>query len=210
MNKVSIDNKGGWLKRITGTGAAIGTAIVMLSTPVEAGLGTGSQGARQYNTHRQPFSPSSSKQRYISASSISQRTIPQEITRIRDVLKLTTSDLATTFGVSRQAIYNWLAGEYPSEKYLLKIEDMVAAVNIFARENLTITAATLRRKIFSGQSLLESIQLGSSAESGTQKLVKILLDEYEQRKLLSNRLNDRMPNSSKMADFGVPASNESA
>lgn len=209
MNKASIGNKGGWLKSITGTGAAIGTIIVMLSTPAEAGLGTGAMGLRQNNTHRQPLSPSLSSQRYISASSISQRTIPQEITRIRDILKLTTSDLAATFGVSRQVIYNWLAGEYPSEKNLLKIEDMVAAVNIFARENLSITAATLRRKIFSGQSLFESIQSGGSAEIGAQKLVKILHDEYEQRKLLSNRLNDRMPNSLKMADFGVPASNES-
>lgn len=210
MNKVSIENKGGWLKSITGTGAAIGTIIVLLSTPVDANLGTGARGVRQNNTHRLPFSPSLSSQRYVSVSSISQRTIPQEITRIREVLNLTTSDLATTFGVSRQAVYNWLAGEYPSEKYLLKIEDMTAAINLFARENLTITAATLRRKIFSGQSLLESIQFGSSAESGAQKLVKILRDEYGQRKLLSNRLNDRMPNSSKMADFGVPASNESA
>lgn len=209
MNKASIGNKGGWLKSITGTGAAIGTIIVMLSTPAEAGLGTGAMGLRQNNTHRQPLSPSLSSHRYISASSISQRTIPQEITRIRDILKLTTSDLAATFGVSRQVIYNWLAGEYPSEKNLLKIEDMVAAVNIFARENLSITAATLRRKIFSGQSLFESIQSGGSAEIGAQKLVKILHDEYEQRKLLSNRLNDRMPNSLKMADFGVPASNES-
>lgn len=206
---MSIDNKGGWLKSITGTGAAIGTIIVMLSTPVEAGFGTGAQGARQNNTHRQPFSPSLSRQRYIRSPSISHRTIPQEITRIRDILKLTTSDLASTFGVSRQVIYNWLAGEYPSEKNLLKIEDMVAAVNIFARENLTITAATLRRKMFSGQSLFESIQSGGSAESGAQKLVKILHDEYKQRKLLSSRLNDRMPNSLKMADFGVPASNES-
>lgn len=209
MNKVSIDNKGGWLKSITGTGAAIGTVIVMLSTPVEAGFGTGAQGARQNNTHRQPFSPSLSRQRYFRSPSILQRTIPQEIARIKDVLKVTTSDLASTFGVSRQAIYNWLAGEFPSEKYLLKIEDMAAAVDIFARENLTITAATLRRKLFSGQSLFESIQSGGSAESGAQKLVKILHDEYKQRQILSSRLNDRMPNSLKMADFGVPASNES-
>lgn len=208
MDILYFQNKGGWLSNMAGTGAAIGTIVMMLSSPVEANVGTGGMRVLQTSSHRQTLTPPSLK--YVGVHPLPQRSIPQNIDRIRDIIKPSISELATIFGVSRQAVYNWLSGDYPIEEHVKKIEDMAAAADIFAAEGIALTAPMLRRKISSGKSLLEIAQSGGSALDGAQVLVRVLRRETEQRKVLANRLVGRVPTNVNNAELGVPAVDELA
>lgn len=206
MNNLYTQNRGGWFKNVVGTGAAIGTVVIMLSNPVEASVGTGGANVIQAPHNHQHLTPASLK--YICAIPPTERSIPQNIDRIREILKPTLSDLAAIFGVSRQAIYNWLAGDYPIEEHVLKIEDMAAAAEIFATEGIPVTGSIIRRKAFSGKSLLDIAQAGGSAKDSAQALVVILRREAEQRKTMANRLATRTPATTNDADMGAVAVNE--
>lgn len=54
--------------------------------------------------------------------------------RIREVLKPAVSDLATTFGVSRQSVYNWLNGEPVADENAAKLQGLAQAASVLAHE----------------------------------------------------------------------------
>ena len=137
------------------------------------------------------------------------RTPGENLSRIREVLRPAVSDLATTFGVSRQSIYNWLNGEPVADENATKLKDLAQAADVLAHKGVGINAALLKRKFANGRTLMQVAQAGESASDAALMLVQIHKREAVQRE----RMNARFANRAKTpasADFDLPASNDRA
>lgn len=137
------------------------------------------------------------------------RTPSENLSRIREVLNPAVSDLATTFGVSRQSIYNWLNGEPVAGENAAKLQDLAQAADVLSHEGVGTNAALLKRRFANGQTLMQVAQAGESARDAALMLVQIHRRENLQRE----RMNARFANRAKTpasADFDLPASNDHA
>ena len=137
------------------------------------------------------------------------RTPGENLSRIREVLKPAVSDLATTFGVSRQSVYNWLNGDPVANENAAKLQDLAQAADVLAHEGVSINAALLKRMFANGRTLMQVAQAGESARDAALILVQIHKREAVQRE----RMNARFANRAKTlasADFDLPASNDRA
>lgn len=138
------------------------------------------------------------------------RTPAENLFRIREILKPAVSDLARLFGISRQAIYNWQAGEHPKPEYVARLEDLAKAADIIAAEGLLHPGQLWKRNISNGKNLLDIVRAGESASESAQKLVQIARREEQQRRMLDARLAGRTRPSLDYADMGVPNMDEKA
>jgi transcriptional regulator with XRE-family HTH domain len=137
------------------------------------------------------------------------RTPSENLSRIREVLNPAVSDLATTFGVSRQSVYNWLNGEPVAEENAVKLQDLAQAADVLAHEGMSINAALLKRKSANGRTLMQVAQAGESARDAAQLLVEIHKREAAQRERTKARFENRAKTPAS-ADFDLPASNDHA
>lgn len=188
------------LVRWVGWMAAASAALSALGTGGELSLERLQRSARQA-PHMVPV---------VEVAEVEQvRTPGENLSRIREVLNPAVSDLATTFGVSRQSVYNWLNGEPVADENAAKLQDLAQAADVLAREGVSINAALLKRKFASGRTLLQVVQAGESATDAALMLVQIHKREAVQRE----RVNARFSNRTKApasADFDLPASNDHA
>ena len=135
------------------------------------------------------------------------RTPAEDLARIREVLKPAVSDLATTFGVSRQSVYNWLNGDPITNENAAKLRDLAQAADVLTQAGVTVNAALLKRKFANGKTLLQVAQAGESARESALVLVQVLKREAEQRKRMTARFANR-PRTSATADFDLPSSSD--
>ena len=137
------------------------------------------------------------------------RTPSENLSRIREVLNPAVTDLATTFDVSRQSVYNWLNGDPVADENAAKLQDLAQAADVLAREGVSISATLLKRRFANGRTLMQVAQAGESARDAALLLVQIHKREAVQRE----RMNARFANRAKTpasADFDLPASNDRA
>lgn len=209
MNGNCMQTRGGWFfdsALLKGTGVAMGTVISLLAQPAIASTGTA--GLRIIES-RQPYESLSPLLKITPQESNDvQRTVAEDLNRVRTVFKPAVSDLANIFGVSRQAIYNWLSGEEPVAMHAEKIRDLASAADLVKTEGVTITGQILKRKITNGKSLFELVQDGESAKDNVTILLKLLRRESEQKKQMEQRLANRAPSSSNSLDIGSLVLNE--
>lgn len=133
----------------------------------------------------------------------------EDLVRIREVLKPAVSDLATTFGVSRQSVYNWLNGEPVAEENAAKLRDLAQAADVLAYEGIAVNAALLKRKFANGRTLLQVAQAGESARDAALQLVHIHKREATQRNRMAARFANR-GKSAPSADFDLPSASDDA
>lgn len=204
---------GGWVsEQATVTKAA--PAVVRLvgwvtaASAALAGIGTGGKLSieqLQYSTHQKQYTEYRLEVVEIEAV----RTPAENLKRIREVLNPAVSDLATTLGVSRQSVYNWLNGGPVAEENTAKLQDLAQAADMLAHENIAVNAALLKRKFTNGKTLFQVVQAGESAMDAAVMLVQIHKREAVQRE----RMNARFANRAKTAtsaDFDLPSSNDHA
>jgi transcriptional regulator with XRE-family HTH domain len=129
--------------------------------------------------------------------------------RIREVINPAISDLASTLGVSRQSVYNWLNGEPVAPENAAKLHDLAQAADILAHEGLTVNAALLKRKFANGKTLMQVAQAGEPAREAALLLVKVHQLEVTQRERMNARFANRGKTSA-TADFDLPVSNDQA
>ncbi len=137
------------------------------------------------------------------------RTPSENLIRIREVLNPAVSDLATTFGVSRQSVYNWLNGEPVADENAAKLQDLAQAADVLAHEGIAVNSALLKRKFAHGKTLLQVAQAGESVFNAALMLVQIHKREAIQRERM-NALFAKRAKTSATADFDLPASNDHA
>ena len=137
------------------------------------------------------------------------RTPGENLSRIREVLNPAVSDLAATFGVSRQSVYNWLNGESVADENAAKLQDLAQAADVLAHEGVSINAFLLKRKFANGRTLMQVAQAGESTRDAALMLVQIHKREAVQRERMNARFANRVKTPAS-ADFDLPASNDPA
>lgn len=140
---------------------------------------------------------------------IEARTPAENLERIREVFQPAITDLATTFGVTRQSVYNWLSGDAVTTENAAKLRDLAEAAELIAHEQVAVRSALLKRKFANGRSLLQVAQAGESARAAATMLLQILKRESQQRERLSWRFAGRAKTAS-TADFDLPAADGQA
>ncbi|MBZ5686038.1 MAG: helix-turn-helix transcriptional regulator [Acidobacteriia bacterium] len=126
---------------------------------------------------------------------------------IRAAFKPSMLDLASLLGVSRQAVYNWMAGENPSRDSADRLEDLAKAADLVAAYGLN-SPYLLRRKISDGRTLMEIVRDGGSAHEAARSLIGIVEKEAEQRDQLRKSLAGRKPSRLDRQEFGMPMLDE--
>jgi transcriptional regulator with XRE-family HTH domain len=203
----------------TGTQTANGwrSAMVIagLITPLTAfGLQVGTGGAPTESYYKQRGNKGYPYVHYESLPAntefVSTRSPSENLSRIREVLKPSVTELANLFGVSRQAVYDWQSGKPTSDENATKLEDLAKAADVFIRENLTASSQVLRRKIAGGQTLFDVVREGGSAENAASMLAQMVRRESEQRKALDARLANRKKPIVDYVNIGAPMLDERA
>jgi AraC-like DNA-binding protein len=100
------------------------------------------------------------------------RSAAQHLVNIREVLQPAIADLATVFGVSRQAIYKWIGGEAtPEPDKFERIRDLSHAADAFRDAGITRASSMLKMKAFEGRSLIDLAAAGQLSSSHVQSLI---------------------------------------
>lgn len=100
------------------------------------------------------------------------RSAAEHLANIRQVLNPAIADLATTFGVSRQAIYKWIGDEStPEDDKLERIRSLSLAADAFQKAGVTRASSFLKMKAFEGRSLLDLVAAGQLLPEHAQTLI---------------------------------------
>ncbi|WP_430230594.1 hypothetical protein [Nitrosomonas communis] len=132
----------------------------------------------------------------------------RDISYIREVTKISVSELARTFGVSRQAVHEWVKGGPLSPRNAQLLSELAQVADIFQKSGIEVTPQILRRKIGGSQSILESVKQDGKAIELARMLVDTLLRESQQRQRLTARLAERPSPPLSDIDPGMSHANE--
>jgi transcriptional regulator with XRE-family HTH domain len=135
------------------------------------------------------------------------RTTAQCLAQIREVFKPSMSELSTLFGVSRQTVYNWQAGQPIAPENAVRLED-IAAADVLQEFGLAGQSHVLRRPLPGGGTLFDWPQRGDSAAQAALALVEMLRHESAQREGVRSRLADQQCRPVDTDEIGLPFLNE--
>lgn len=100
------------------------------------------------------------------------RSASDHLGNIRQVLNPAIADLATVFGVSRQAIYKWIGEEAtPEPDKFERILTLSHAADAFRDAGVTRAASLLKMKAFEGRSLMDLAAGGQLLPLHIQSLI---------------------------------------
>jgi len=133
------------------------------------------------------------------------RSAAEDLARVKAVFDPSVTDLASLFGVSRQTIYNWQAGQPLAEENEARLERLVLAADIIAAHGFAKNHGVLRRPLAGGKSFFALVKDGRDSEDAARVLVETLQRELQQRKRLDERLANRTRKPVDIDDLGVPA-----
>jgi len=202
---------GGWFSESsTATGAPSGfnkAANMLVATAMLVGAGTGAflddlRLLQQYRNNDSFIGLSRLPIIEVAPS----RSPADDIERIRDVFSPGISTLSDVFGVSRQAVYNWLKGDRPKPEHAAKLRDLAQAADSLANAGIALNGPLLKRKVFEGKNIYEIVRDGGSARDAAQLLVQIVQREQQQRESLNSRFADRK-GSSRSVESDFPSEN---
>lgn len=130
--------------------------------------------------------------------------VSRDIAHIRQVMKISVSELARVFGVSRQAVHEWLKGGALSPRNAQRLSELAQVADVFLESGVDVMPQMLRRKVGNGPSLLESVKEAGKVVEQARKLVDTLSREAQQRQRLADRLAGREKVALRSDAFGVP------
>jgi transcriptional regulator with XRE-family HTH domain len=137
------------------------------------------------------------------------RSAAEHLANIRQVLNPAIADLATVFGVSRQAIYKWIGGEStPEDDKLVRIHSLSIAADSFQKAGVTRAPSLLKMKTFEGRSLLDLVALGQLKPEHIRSLIAEAhaMDAAYRRSGLAE--SKAIPSDDWRADLSIPGSSE--
>jgi transcriptional regulator with XRE-family HTH domain len=171
-------------------------------------VGTGGMSTPSYFQHRKECGYQFVQVPVAEERQVGIRPPTENLKQIRAVFRPSISDIASLLGVSRQTVYNWMAGERPSAESANRLEDLAKAADLVAAHGLNATAYLFTRKVRDGKTLMDIARDGGSAEEAARGLVSIVQHESAQRDLLKNRLANRQYTKRDNSEFGVPMLDE--
>lgn len=133
---------------------------------------------------------------------------PQEnLKHIKNVFSPSIQDLANTFNVSRQSVYNWMNGETVADDNLVKLIDLAEAADIFESANIKVSPMILKGRLVDGKNIFQIVREGGSAKYAATRIVETQQRTEAQRSTLIERFKSKK-GASPTADFVLPAPNE--
>lgn len=136
-------------------------------------------------------------------SAAAPRTAAEALSYVRTTLKPAVTELASIFGVSRQAIYNWQAGEHISEGNQALLYELAAAADRIVAHPLA-GQVSAKRKLSGGKSLFEAVANGMPGVEAAGKLIAMAEKEGAQRAAMESRLKNRNRAAVDLASVGSP------
>lgn len=133
------------------------------------------------------------------------RSAMQHIDNIRQVINPSVTDLAFTFGLTRQAVYKWIAGtSSPEDDSRKKIIELSRIADMFEENNVSRSLILVKMKTFEGKSILDLIREGAPC----YELAKTLVAEskiMEEASLKAKEISARSRSSeSWKSDISIP------
>ena len=211
--ETGYSDRGGWfINRPNSTGdsscwSSIPKYVLAASLLVAAGTGALADDLTRLQQQRPNDSTISNSVKINVFETTYIRTPAEDMARIRDSLSPAMSDLAKSFNVSRQTIYNWLNGENPTSEHIVKLKDFALAADTFAAAGINMSGILLKRKITNGRNLFEYVQSGGAAVDAAQLLTQIIKQEREQKERITARYAGRTTSQS-FADSDLMAAND--
>jgi predicted DNA-binding protein YlxM (UPF0122 family) len=132
-----------------------------------------------------------------------QNNVIDQLEFIRKITKASVTELAKVFGVSRQAVHDWIKGASISEKNIVTIKNFENTIQLFLKADLVPSIQDLRRKV-NGNSLLECLRSKADSMQLTNMLISTLQREQAQRIKLAERFKNRPKLQLHNEDFGAP------
>jgi len=209
----AYSNRGGWFSdRQNSTGASsclssIPKYILAASLFVSAGTGAFADDLSRFRQDQKNEPIISNPIKIYAVETKSARTSAEDMEQIRKVLSPVMSDLAKSFNVSRQTIYNWLNGEQPNPAHTARLRDLALVADIFAEAGVSVNGVLMKRRVIEGKNLFEIIREGGSTRDAAQLLLQIVRSETIQRERLAARFAGRTV-SQHSADSDVMAAND--
>jgi len=195
---------GGWFTngpKSTGARSNLNKYIVAGCLAISAGTGAHFDDARMLQ-HRFRTNLTAAHSQLYEAEPPLARSTAEDVARVREVISHSISDLAKLFNVSRQTIYNWISGEFPSQEHAARLEDLALAADVFSEAGIDVTPILLRRKVAEGKTFFEVVKEGGSAQRTAQLLAATVQRENSDRQRLSERFAGRRSSSPSVdADF---------
>lgn len=134
----------------------------------------------------------------------------EDIAHIRQITKISVTELARVCGVSRQAVHEWIKGGPLSTRNAERISELAQAVDVILASGVDASPQSLRRKVSGGMSILDAVQADGKIVDLARQLVGTLARESEQRMRLAARLAGRQKPQLSSTEFGAPHLNEDA
>ena len=189
-----------------GTGPSYGTSFAYTVTfTFLLGVGTGGDYTPSYHSARSK-NELYSRSQPVKPAKANGFAISVDIEQIKSVLNLTTTDLARSLGVSRQALYNWMAGGAIKEDNLAKLNELRSAAEVLTADGLEIHPRLLHRKLPGGRTLLDTVAYGGGGAEAARALASMLKIEARQKAAMDKMFADR--EQSKDAGLGLPPLND--
>lgn len=126
------------------------------------------------------------------------------LSNVRGIFKASVTELAEWFGVARQTIYNWQAGEAIAQHNTALIDQLAKAANMLTRARVDNVPFLARRKLPGGLTLFGTIRAGEGGEAAAAKLLVLVAREREQAQALSERLDRRPRRSVNVDEISLP------
>ena len=211
--ETAYSNRGGWFgdrQNATGASACLSSIpryILAASLFVNLGTGAFADDLSRMRQDRKNEPIISNPIKIYAVETKSARTSAEDMEQIRKVLSPTMSDLAKSFNVSRQTIYNWLRGEQPTPEHMARLRDLALVADMFAEAGVPVNSMLLKRKVIKGKNLFEIIREGGSIRDAAQLLLQIVRIETSQRERLTARFAGRTI-SQPFADSDIMAAND--
>jgi transcriptional regulator with XRE-family HTH domain len=132
------------------------------------------------------------------------RTTAQQLEFIRSTTRLSVTELARIFSVTRQTVHEWCQGARLAPHNARRLEKLADAVALLLNTVGTVTIHDLRRSARAGQALLDTVQADGDVLAAARELIETLTREAAQRKRLAARFAGRRPPDLVSSEFGKP------
>lgn len=132
------------------------------------------------------------------------RASAQQLEFIRSTTRLSVTELASVFSVTRQTVHEWCQGAPLASHNARRLNELTDAVTLLLDAVGTVTAQDLRRSVRAGPSLLDTVRADGAVSRTAHELIETLTREAAQRRRLAARFANRQTPAREPSDFGTP------
>lgn len=132
------------------------------------------------------------------------RTSADQLDFIRSTTRLSVTELARVFSVTRQTVHEWCQGASLAPHNAQRLDKFAIAMASLLDEVGSVTAQDLRRSVRGGRSLLDTVRENGDISTTAHNLIDTLTREAAQRRRLAARFANRRTPALEPSDFGIP------